>query len=86
MTTAPSGSARTSAPDRRGQTRNLILATAAFTISFWAWSLIAPLGVFYARGDELDLSSGQRSMLVAGFFLGIAGTTFAVGIPFLGAW
>jgi MFS transporter, NNP family, nitrate/nitrite transporter len=123
----------------RAQTRNLALATWAFAISFWAWNLIAPLGVRYT--DELGLSSAQKSLLVAlpilvgsvgripagmltdryggrlmfavllfasippvllvslagnrgsygllllfGFFLGIAGTTFAVGIPFVSAW
>ncbi|MYR08792.1 MFS transporter [Gordonia sp. SID5947] len=124
---------------RAGQSLNLFLATLAFTISFWAWNLIAPLGVRYS--DVLDLSSTQKSVLVAipiivgsvgriltgaltdryggrlmfpvllvvtapfvilvavageigsypmllivGFFLGIAGTTFAVGIPFVNAW
>lgn len=135
MTTATS----TPAALRAGQTLNLALATLAFCISFWAWNLIAPLGVRYA--EDLDLSSTQKSVLVAipivvgslgriltgaltdrfggrlmfpillvatapfvvlvavagelgsypmmlivGFFLGIAGTTFAVGIPFVNAW
>ncbi|TDD71277.1 NarK/NasA family nitrate transporter [Jiangella aurantiaca] len=124
---------------RRGQTRNLVLATVAFAVSFWAWNMVAPLGVRYT--GELDLSAGQKSLLVAtpvlvgsvgrilagaltdrvggrlmfpvlmvasapfvllvaaageaesyalllvfGFFLGLAGTTFAVGIPFVNAW
>lgn len=124
---------------RAGQGLNLFLATLAFCISFWAWNLIAPLGVRYS--DILDLSSTQKSVLVAipiivgslgriltgaltdrfggrimfpvllvatapfvvlvavageigsypmllvmGFFLGIGGTTFAVGIPFVNAW
>lgn len=124
---------------RSGQARNLALATLAFAVSFWAWNMIAPLGVRYA--EELGLSSGQKSLLVAtpvlvgslgrilagaltdrfggrlmftvlllatapfvllvafagdqesygllllfGFFLGIGGTTFAVGIPFVNAW
>lgn len=128
-----------SAPPQRGQLRNLLLATWAFTISFWAWNMIAPLGVRYT--GELALSAGAKSILVAtpvlvgsvgrilagaltdryggrvmfpvlmlaaapfvllvalagnigsfalllvfGFFLGIAGTTFAVGIPFANAW
>ncbi|MGB0099470.1 MAG: MFS transporter [Nocardioides sp.] len=128
------------APDLRiGQTKNLVLATIAFTISFWAWNMIAPLGVRYT--ESMGLSSGQKSLLVAtpvlvgsvgrifagaltdrfggrvmftvlmiatapfvllvafagnqdsyalmllfGFFLGIGGTTFAVGIPFANAW
>ncbi|MFO6451369.1 MULTISPECIES: MFS transporter [unclassified Aeromicrobium] len=122
-----------------GRGRNLALATLAFAISFWAWNVIAPLGVRYA--EQLDLTAGEKSLLVAtpvlvgslgrilagaltdrfggrimfpvlmlvsapfvllvafagdrgsypllllfGFFLGIAGTTFAVGIPFVNAW
>lgn len=121
------------------QLKNLLLATWAFAISFWAWNMIAPLGVTYT--ESLGLSATQKSVLVAtpvlvgsvgrilagaladrygarvmfpvlmlaaapfvmlvalagsldsyvlllvfGFFLGIAGTTFAVGIPFANAW
>lgn len=124
---------------KAAQTRNLILATWAFAISFWAWNLIGPLAARYAT--EMDLSSTQKSFAVAvpvivgalgriaagtltdkyggrlmftvllvlsapfvilvavagnaesyvllvvfGFFLGIAGTTFAVGIPMVKAW
>jgi MFS transporter, NNP family, nitrate/nitrite transporter len=124
---------------KQGQAKNLALATLAFTISFWAWNMIAPLAVRYA--EEMGLSAGQKSMIVAtpvlvgslgripvgaltdrfggrlmftvllvatapfvllvafagergsygllllfGFFLGIGGTTFAVGIPFANAW
>ena len=124
---------------RRGRATNLALATLAFTISFWAWNMIAPLAVRYA--DEMGLSSSQKSMIIAtpilvgslgriiagaltdrfggrlmftvllvatapcvllvalagnrdsyglmllfGLFLGIGGTTFAVGIPFVNAW
>ena len=123
---------------KQGQSRNLALATAAFTISFWAWNIIGPLGVRYT--ESMGLTSAQKSLLVAtpvlvgslgrivagaltdrfggrvmftvlmlasapfvllvafagdrdsyglmllfGFFLGIAGTTFAVGIPFVNA-
>lgn len=122
-----------------GQTKNLVLALLGFTITFWAWNMIAPLGVRYS--GELGLSPTQASFLVAmpvlvgslgrvpvgaltdryggrmmftvltmasavpvllvafagslqsyalllvfGFFLGVAGTTFAVGIPFVNAW
>ena len=122
-----------------GQTKNLVLALLGFTITFWAWNIIAPLGVRYS--GELALSPTQASLLVAmpvlvgslgrvpvgaltdryggrvmftvltlasavpvllvgfagslgsyalllvfGFFLGVAGTTFAVGIPFVNAW
>ncbi len=122
-----------------GQTKNLILALLGFTITFWAWNIIGPLGVRYT--GELGLNPSQASLLVAmpvlvgslgrvpvgaltdryggrvmftvltlasaipvllvafagslksyplllvfGFFLGVAGTTFAVGIPFVNAW
>jgi NNP family nitrate/nitrite transporter-like MFS transporter len=122
-----------------GRGRNLGLALLSFTITFWAWNLIAPLAVRYA--EELDLDATQTSMLIAtpvivgsvgriltgaltdrfggrvmftiltavsavpvllvmiagqlgsytlliafGFLLGIAGTTFAIGIPFVNAW
>ncbi|MGW7430430.1 MFS transporter [Streptomyces sp. NPDC054861] len=43
--------------------RNLALATLGFTLTFWAWDLIAPLGSWY--GDRLALSSFQQSLLVA---------------------
>src|SRR6185312_923213 len=124
---------------KSGQAKNLALALLAFAISFWAWNMIGPLGVRYAK--ELGLTPTQQAMLVAtpvlvgsvgrilsgaltdrfggrrmftvlliisapfvilvavagnagsyalllvfGFFLGIAGTTFAVGIPFVNAW
>jgi MFS transporter, NNP family, nitrate/nitrite transporter len=124
---------------RTGQTKNLVLALIGFTITFWAWNIVAPLAVRYSA--ELGLSSTQTSLLVAmpvlvgslgrvpvgaltdryggrlmftvltlasavpvllvafagslksyplllvfGFFLGMAGTTFAVGIPFVNAW
>ncbi len=124
---------------RTGQMRQLGLATLAFAITFWAWNLIAPLGVLYTA--EFGLSSGEKALLVAlpvlvgslgrivtgaltdrfggrlmftvlcfgsiapvllvafagnhrsfplllgsAFLLGIAGTTFAVGIPFVNAW
>lgn len=119
--------------------KNLALATWAFTISFWAWNLIAPLAASYTT--DLGLTTNQKALLVAtpvivgsvgrivagaftdrfggrvmftalllatapfvvlvaiagnagsyalllgfGFCLGLAGTTFAVGIPFANAW
>ncbi|MBG0812843.1 nitrate/nitrite transporter [Planomonospora sp. ID82291] len=121
---------------RSGQTPNLILATTAFAVTFWAWNLIGPLARTYSK--QLDLSPTQTSMLVAipvlvgslgripvgmladrlggrlmfavicfvsiipvlgvgwsgsygallfwGFLLGVAGTSFAVGVPFVNAW
>ncbi|MEE6271804.1 MFS transporter [Georgenia sp. MJ206] len=115
----------------------LVLATLGFTINFWAWSLIGPLGATYRA--ELDLTPfqvsvavavpvivgslgripvgaftdrfGARTMLPAvsvltiipalfvgfvadsfpllvlgGFFLGLGGTAFAVGVPFVNGW
>ncbi|NUP62510.1 MAG: NarK/NasA family nitrate transporter [Nonomuraea sp.] len=121
---------------RKGQVRNLALATAAFAVTFWAWNLIGPLSGSYSR--QLRLSPTQTSLLVAipvlvgslgripvgmladrlggrrmfaiicfvsivpvlfvgwsgsygwllfwGFLLGIPGTSFAIGIPFVNAW
>ncbi|MFF2553233.1 nitrate/nitrite transporter [Nocardia sp. NPDC058058] len=43
--------------------RNLTLATLAFGLTFWAWNLIGPLSSSYT--DDLGLSPGQTSMLVA---------------------
>jgi NNP family nitrate/nitrite transporter-like MFS transporter len=116
----------------------LILATVGFSVNFWAWALLSPLGPRFK--DSLALSSFQQSLLVAvpvvvgslgripvgaltdrfggrvmfpivsaativpvlylglaghsslgallvgGFFLGIGGTAFAVGVPFVSAW
>jgi NNP family nitrate/nitrite transporter-like MFS transporter len=125
--------------DLRGQTKNLVVATSAFAITFWAWNMIAPLAVTYTQ--QLGLDGNQKALLVAtpvlvgslgrilagaltdryggrvmmpllilasvpfvilvavagnarsyglllvfGFFLGIAGTTFAVGVPFVNSW
>lgn len=123
----------------QGQTKNLVLATIAFAVSFWAWNMIGPLAVRYT--SEMQLAGSQKALLVAtpvlvgslgrilagaltdrhggrlmfpvlilasvpfvvlvavagqlksyplmlvfGFFLGIAGTTFAVGVPFVNQW
>ncbi|MFF0473968.1 nitrate/nitrite transporter [Streptomyces sp. NPDC004284] len=115
----------------------LLLATLGFTLCFWAWALLAPLGPRIR--DDLGLSSFEQSLVVAvpvvvgalgripagaltdrwgarrvfpfvaaltilpvlylghladsfaevlagGFFLGLGGTAFAVGAPFVNAW
>ncbi|MEU4742493.1 MFS transporter [Actinosynnema sp. NPDC023658] len=116
----------------------LVLATLGFTVNFWAWALLSPLGPRFK--GELGLSSFQQALLVAvpvvvgsvgripvgaltdrfggrvmfpavsaitilpvlflgllghgslaallvgGFFLGLGGTTFAIGVPFVNAW
>jgi len=132
----------TTGPERtelRGGLGQVLLATLASTVGFWAWMVIAPLQQTYA--DEMGLDQGQISLmlampvlvgalgrivtgaltdrfggrrmftavllaavppvllvalagaigsfpllLVAGFLLGIAGTIFAVGVPFSSAW
>ena len=121
----------------RGNTRALVLATLAFTVSFYAWSMMGPLGPDLQ--DLLDLSELQLAMMIAvpvlmgslmriplglltdryggrrvftallvftllplgalaiwhdsfsavilfGFFLGFAGASFAVGVPFVSRW
>ncbi|NDL59668.1 MFS transporter [Phytoactinopolyspora mesophila] len=115
----------------------LALATTGFTLTFWAWALLGPLGP--SLRDRLDLSATQQAVVVAvpvivgslgripvgaltdrlgarvmfpavslltilpvlylghvaesygellvgGFFLGLGGTTFAIGVPFVNAW
>lgn len=122
-----------------GQLFQVVLATIASTMGFWAWMYIAPLQKTYA--ESMGLSEGQIAimlatpvivgslgriivgaltdrfggrkmftavlvlaapavilvsvagtiasyplLLVSGFYLGVAGTIFAVGIPFSSAW
>lgn len=43
--------------------RNLAMATIGFTLTFWAWDLVAPLGSDFK--DRLNLSSFEQSLLVA---------------------
>ncbi|MDT9685406.1 MFS transporter [Streptomyces sp. TRM76323] len=115
----------------------LALATVGFTVGFWAWALLSPLGP--TLREDLGLSAFQQSLIVAvpvivgslgripvgaltdrlgahrmfplvvaltilpvlylghladslagylvgGFFLGLGGTTFAIGVPFVNAW
>ncbi|WP_460794990.1 MFS transporter [Microbacterium sp. GXF0217] len=135
MTTASA----TSQPELRGQLPQVLLATLASTVGFWAWMCIAPLQGSYAA--EMGLDEGQISLmlatpvlvgalgrivvgamtdrfggrvmftvvllgsvpavllvalagsirsfpllLIAGFYLGVAGTIFAAGVPFASAW
>lgn len=127
------------APALRGQFRQVLLATLASAVGFWAWMCIAPMQAFYA--SEMGLDEGQISVMLAtpvlvgalgrvvvgaltdrfggrrmftlvllasvpavllvalagsirsfplllgaGFYLGVAGSIFAVGVPFSGAW
>ncbi|MFF2488738.1 nitrate/nitrite transporter [Microbacterium sp. NPDC058062] len=139
MTTDAAAQAAQNTQALPGRTKNLLLALLAFTITFWAWNLVAPLAVQYTA--EMGLTSTEASLLIAtpvlvgslgriltgaftdrfggrlmftvltaasavpvvlvalagvwgsyalmiafGFLLGIAGTTFAIGIPFVNAW
>ncbi|WP_298327803.1 MFS transporter [Haloactinopolyspora sp.] len=137
MATTPPADPQTSAVSERRPATTLALATAGFTICFWAWALLGPFGSDYA--EELGLTSFQQSFLVAvpvivgslgripvgamtdrlgarvmfpavagltilpvlfiglvadsypallvgGFFLGLGGTAFAIGVPFVNAW
>ena len=121
----------------KGNTKALVLATLAFTVSFYAWSMMGPLGPDLQ--DLLDLSEVQLAMMIAvpvlmgslmriplglltdryggrrvftalmgftlvplaalalwhesfsavilfGFFVGFAGASFAVGVPFVSRW
>ncbi|QOT15178.1 MFS transporter [Paenarthrobacter sp. YJN-5] len=128
-----------SQPVPAGRTLNLVLATVASVVGFWAWNSVATLGSFYTQ--QLQLSPAATGVLVAmpvfvgslgrivvgaltdryggralftfvllaaippvllvafggtidsfavvlgaGLLLGVAGTVFAVGIPFVSAW
>ncbi len=127
------------APQLRGQLGQVLLATVASAVGFWAWMLIAPLQQTYAK--QMGLDEGQISLMLAtpvlvgalgriltgaltdrfggrrmftfvllasipavllvalagelesfplllgaGFYLGVAGTIFAVGVPFSSGW
>jgi NNP family nitrate/nitrite transporter-like MFS transporter len=135
MSQQPSTAANT-APSSSERTRALVFATLGFTVTFWAWSLISPLGPHFVE-EELTTDSsllvavpvlvgslgrivvgsltdrlggrfmmsfialitvipvlfvgfiGQynfATLIVGGFFLGIAGTSFAVGVPYVNRW
>lgn len=120
-----------------GNTRALVLATLAFLVTFYAWSMLGPLGPDLQ--DLMGLSEFQLAMMIAvpvlmgslmriplgllsdrhggrvvftglmaftllplaalavahdsypavivfGFLLGLAGASFAVGVPFVSGW
>lgn len=122
---------------RKGSTPQLVLATLGFLVTFYAWSMLGPLGPDFK--DQLGLSTLQLSIVIAvpvlmgsimriplgilsdriggrkvfigllaftivplavlavwhdsfaaliiiGFFLGVAGASFAVGVPFVNKW
>lgn len=47
----------------RGRTPNLVLATAASVVCFWAWNVVATLGARYTQ--QLHLSPATTGVLVA---------------------
>ena len=130
--TPVASSERTPAP---GSTRALVLATAAFTVSFAVWGLIAalapsiretyalsnaqigllisapvvlgslariPMGIATDRlGGKvfvgllaglaaplllIGFSDSYQALLAASFMLGIAGSSFAIGVPLVSSW
>ena len=122
--------------ERAGTTRQVVLATVAFAVSFSAWGMLSPIAPEIQ--DELGLSDTQTSVMIsipvvlgallriplglltdrvggrrvfafmlvysagaavlvgfassyaaliaAGFLLGAAGATFAIGVPFVSEW
>lgn len=59
----PDTQASVHAEMKAGQTRNLIIATLASVMGFWAWTIIGPLSSRYSQA--MDLDAGQTSILVA---------------------
>lgn len=60
---APTAPAATEAQLAHGQTRNLLVATLASTVGFWAWTMVGPLSGRYTQA--MDLSPTQTGVLVA---------------------
>ena len=54
---------RSAAPGLRGGLGQVVLATVASTMGFWAWMSIAPLQNIYAA--EMGLDQGQISLMLA---------------------
>ena len=62
-TTAARSDAQPDAIDLRGGLGQVLLATLASTVGFWAWMSIAPLQQIYA--SEMGLDQGQISLMLA---------------------
>lgn len=62
-TTAAESDTQPDATDLRGGLGQVILATLASTVGFWAWMSIAPLQGIYAT--EMGLDQGQISLMLA---------------------
>ncbi|MFJ2619771.1 nitrate/nitrite transporter [Glutamicibacter sp. NPDC087344] len=63
MSTNSAPSSQPAAPELRGQFPQVLLATVASAVGFWAWMLIAPLQKYYS--EEMNLSEGQISLMLA---------------------
>ena len=71
-------------PNILPNTRPLILGTLSFAVCFMAWGMIS---AFAPRFREMfSLSATQTALLVVAFFLGIAGSSFPVGVGFVSRW
>ena len=40
---------------KKGQLRNLLVATFASIFAYWAWSVISPLAKFYSSPEQMHL-------------------------------
>ena len=58
---------------KQNATQQLVLATLAFLVCFYAWALLGPLGPDIQ--DEIGLSDFQESAMVA-----VPGRSFAIGM------
>jgi len=50
---------------KKGQLRNLLVATFASIFAYWAWSVISPLAKFYSSPEQMHLDEGGSSLLIA---------------------
>ena len=50
---------------KKGQLRNLLVATFASIFAYWAWSVISPLAKFYSTPEQMHLDEGGSSLLIA---------------------
>ena len=70
---------------KNGQLRNVLLATFASTIGFWAWTVVGPLAKMYAK--QMHLDAGMTSLLVAmPIFIGAIGRIPVGGLPGWCCW
>ncbi|WP_207205341.1 MFS transporter [Microbacterium protaetiae] len=61
--TPASSTSTSSSPDLRGGMGQVLLATLASTVGFWAWMVIGPLQNLYT--EQMGLGQGQAALLLA---------------------